>query len=340
MQVFSKVALSQSDLISKYIAIWSREHQRFMQMDESGLVGVLEDQTVTPENIEAWRTWERFEVVDAGDGKIAFYNPNSKRFLRVDGNEVNSHGGKIQDSTLPAGFESERFTVVDVGNGTVAFHNACHNRFIRMKNRKVDARGGPMNADQLPLEWGAEQWEIVLHPFHSSRSNHPEAAAVVAASSSAIVAGAVPLAAIGCVQAVGFSGGGIIAGSTAAAMMSAEAIAAGGSIAAGGTVATLQSVGAVGFSSVAAVGGIVVMSVGGAALLSYGLYRGVESFTKAPYLSDAPKKQSFPHGKVAIKAPNGRFLVALGGGHGNWFFDMMAKSCYTGVVKAEAEHAN
>ena len=44
-------------------------------------------------------------------------------------------------------------------------------------------------------------------------------------------------------SAVGFTGAGIAAGSIAAKMMSAAAIANGGGIAAGGLVATLQSVG-------------------------------------------------------------------------------------------------
>ncbi len=73
-------------------------------------------------------------------------------------------------------------------------------------------------------------------------------AAGVAAGSLA-AAGAAPLAAIGVVQSLGFASGGIVAGSTAAAMMSAQAIAAGGGIASGGTVATLQSIGAIGFAS-------------------------------------------------------------------------------------------
>lgn len=45
---------------------------------------------------------------------------------------------------------------------------------------------------------------------------------------------------------LGFTAGGIAAGSTAAAMMSSAATAAGGGVVAGGMVATLQSIGAAG----------------------------------------------------------------------------------------------
>ena len=56
---------------------------------------------------------------------------------------------------------------------------------------------------------------------------------------------AVPVT-LGIVNSLGFTSAGIAAGSTAAAMMSAEAVAAGGTILAGGQVATLQAVGAAG----------------------------------------------------------------------------------------------
>ncbi|XP_021081834.1 interferon alpha-inducible protein 27-like protein 2A [Mesocricetus auratus] len=61
--------------------------------------------------------------------------------------------------------------------------------------------------------------------------------------------------------ALGFTGAGIAAGSIAAKMMSAAAIANGGGVAAGSLVATLQSVGVVGLSTSA---NIILGSVGAA----------------------------------------------------------------------------
>ena len=57
---------------------------------------------------------------------------------------------------------------------------------------------------------------------------------------------ATPVIVSSAVYAAGFTSSGIAAGSTAAALMSAEALAAGGAIASGGLVATGQSIGASG----------------------------------------------------------------------------------------------
>lgn len=85
-----------------------------------------------------------------------------------------------------------------------------------------------------------------------------------------VAAIAAPFAVMGVVSALGFSSGGIVAGSTAAGMMSAEAAASGGAIAAGGTVATLQSIGAAGLGVAGTTGSAAVGAVGGTLLGSAG----------------------------------------------------------------------
>jgi len=75
-----------------------------------------------------------------------------------------------------------------------------------------------------------------------------------------------PFAAVAAVQAIGFGAGGVMGGSMAAGMMSAEAIAGGGAIAAGGTVATLQSLGAAGLGLAGTAAASSVGAATGAAL--------------------------------------------------------------------------
>ncbi|GLD94312.1 hypothetical protein PINS_up002923 [Pythium insidiosum] len=64
-------------------------------------------------------------------------------------------------------------------------------------------------------------------------------------------------------NAIGFGAGGIAAGSTAASMMSAAAVANGGGVAAGSTVAILQSIGAVGLATPVGLGLVAMGAVVG-----------------------------------------------------------------------------
>jgi hypothetical protein len=148
--------------------------------------------------------------------------------------------------------------------------------------------------------------------------------------------GAIPIVAVLIVQSIGFSISGITAGSTASAMMSAEAIAAGGAVASGGAVSSLQSIGAIGMGGALQITGIVILSLSVAVAVIYGVYECVKVFTQCSGDSTKVNLESFPFRKIAIKAPNGLYLRALGGGKGNWFFDWRSVACYTGIIKAEA----
>eukprot|EP00929_Paragymnodinium_shiwhaense_P119534 TRINITY_DN91441_c0_g1_i1.p1 TRINITY_DN91441_c0_g1~~TRINITY_DN91441_c0_g1_i1.p1 ORF type:complete len:381 (-),score=43.45 TRINITY_DN91441_c0_g1_i1:204-1346(-) len=111
-----------------------------------------------------------------------------------------------------------------------------------------------------------------FHTVISCRSQaHPDAKSTHVVKGRALVGGAAlaiaaPYAVMGVVGWLGFSSGGIVAGSTAAGMMSAEAVASGGTVAAGGLVATLQSVGAAGLGTAGTAGAVSVGGVAGAAI--------------------------------------------------------------------------
>ena len=163
------MAAFESNLIGSYIALFGVSDKRFVQMNDKGDVGVLEDANVSPDNLEQWRRWERFLVVDGGGGRVAFYCSLHRRFLRLrdSENSVDGYGGRKDSNCLPNYWDSERFVIVDAGDGKVALHSPRCNRFLRMKGRKVDAKGGPKDVDRLPpaSEWGAERFQIVPHPI-------------------------------------------------------------------------------------------------------------------------------------------------------------------------------
>ena len=153
------------NMIGTSIALYGSCNNRFVQMDDKGDVGTLDDDNARPDNFEQWRTWERFLVVDGGGGKVALYCSEHRRFLRVRWDNVDGHGGVKDSNSLPDSWDGERFIIVDAGDGKVAFHNPRWNRFIRMSANKVDALGGPMDVNKLPpaSEWGAERFQIVAH---------------------------------------------------------------------------------------------------------------------------------------------------------------------------------
>ncbi len=100
-----------------------------------------------------------------------------------------------------------------------------------------------------------------------------------------------PFAVMRVIGAIGFEAEGISAGTIAAGMMSAEAIASGGGIITGGTVTTLQSIAAVGFLGAAGAGACVAAgaAVGrlaslGVVLASSGLANGQDRVDYAKHL--------------------------------------------------------
>jgi len=106
--------------------------------------------------------WERFSVVDAGNGKFALHSSTFNRFVRVMGDSVDARGGVREMTELPSEWRSEMFTLVDAGDGLVALHSEVHNRFVRMdSNMSVNARGGVRDCDSLPDCWDSERFRIL-----------------------------------------------------------------------------------------------------------------------------------------------------------------------------------
>jgi hypothetical protein len=61
--------------------------------------------------------WERFTIVDAGNGKYAFHNPSNNRFLRMSNSTVDGKGGEervVHDLPPEECWRWERFVVVEL----------------------------------------------------------------------------------------------------------------------------------------------------------------------------------------------------------------------------------
>ncbi|XP_054251165.1 interferon alpha-inducible protein 27-like protein 2 [Indicator indicator] len=133
----------------------------------------------------------------------------------------------------------------------------------KKRGRKDDQQDSEEEEEQQDLQEDKKQWAGRMRRWQAGRMRRQAGRAAV---------GRVALVGIPAgIFALGFTGSGIAAGSIAAKMMSAAAIANGGGVAAGSLVSVLQSVGAAGFSvatkiglasTLGSVGGVVGDAVG------------------------------------------------------------------------------
>jgi len=104
-------------------------------------------------------TWERFTVIDAGNGQVAFHNSIHNRYLKMDGDRMLVSSPRAPDR-FPSDWTSERFTVLYDGKGKFMFHNSKHNRMISMTHEKVYA-SPEMNPQDVPGDWTWQRFQIV-----------------------------------------------------------------------------------------------------------------------------------------------------------------------------------
>jgi hypothetical protein len=159
--------------LGKYVALYNIYYKGFISLYPDGIPRSL-PWTKDPNALEkSSRTWERFQVVDGGNGLICLYNIHHKKFLRIQGDKVDTSSVRRDANDLPhsSRWPAERFQLVyhpgrDRGDPFgFAFHNPHYNRFIRLCNKEVDAKGGPKDSTSLPRNWTAEHFILIDHDF-------------------------------------------------------------------------------------------------------------------------------------------------------------------------------
>ena len=168
---------------------------------------------------------------------------------------------------------------------------------------------GPPSAPPPPPSPPGEEETKEASGDENTRNGGVAAAATGAAVGAAVGSAVAVPATVAAVQAVGFTTGGIASGSTAAAIMSAEAIASSGAVAAGGTTATLQSIGAtasVGALGAGPVAAIVVTGVLASAVVLGGVgYLAHKMATRKPDGQDPESVDSVQFGKWMVVTEEG-----------------------------------
>ncbi len=120
------------------VALWSQSYDRFLRVKDDTSVDASAPAHFGGTLPVGW-TWERFKVVDGGNGTIALWNPHHKRFLRMN-DRGDMDTTTTSDGSLPAGWSWERFRVVDLGAGRVSLWSDVHQKFVKVIDG--DALGG------------------------------------------------------------------------------------------------------------------------------------------------------------------------------------------------------
>ena len=140
------------------IALYNTYEKRFLRMNDRDMEASPTWDDPTKPIPYDW-SWERFTVVDAGNGQIAWHNSKFNRFVRMSPGGMDASANKAAN-LLPAEWAWERFTPVNVGQGEIALHNSAQNRYISLFDGVVDY-SSIQNVSGIPDSWLGERWQVV-----------------------------------------------------------------------------------------------------------------------------------------------------------------------------------
>ena len=193
------------------------------------------------------KAWQQWTLSETDDGSITLKSTAHNLYIGVD----KSNKVTLSETAGP----NEMWSVEESPYGGIFLISDEHRVYLSCDESGVLKAVSGKDGEE-------ETWK--LEPSMPSSLSGPVIGSMVGLGlATAAFACAAPFMVTGAVAALGFGEAGIVGGSTAAAMMSAEAMAAStGGVAAGGLVATCQSVGAAGLgflgTSTAIAGGAVV----------------------------------------------------------------------------------
>ena len=106
------------------IALWNPTHQRFVRMgngqvEGSSLTWLDRSDVSTDASLPSHWAWEKFRVIDVGEGNVALWNPTHQRFVRMGNGTLGSSWTWLDmstvrtDASLPSHWAWEKFRVVD-----------------------------------------------------------------------------------------------------------------------------------------------------------------------------------------------------------------------------------
>ena len=119
------------------MAFYSPYHSRYLRMNDNADIDRGGSCSYDDPLPASW-TWEKFAIVDAGNGLIALHSPKFNRFVKMTATGDLIAGPYKAASQLPDEWTDLKFRVEEAGKGEVALHSPLQNRLIRMNDVGVD----------------------------------------------------------------------------------------------------------------------------------------------------------------------------------------------------------
>ncbi|CAE7515684.1 unnamed protein product [Symbiodinium sp. CCMP2592] len=114
------------------VGLWSPMWKHWLRLNHADMDKGGNVMAHDKPNLAYQTDWEKFEVVDAGDGEVALWNPTFKAFVQIENGDAKA-SPPIYPRQLTTIWPSCRFQVVPTGDGTIALHNPAETQFLAMR---------------------------------------------------------------------------------------------------------------------------------------------------------------------------------------------------------------
>ena len=155
------------------VAFHNTINNRYISMDGTGQLYPSPERDFDLEFPSDW-TFQKFTVVDAGNGEVALHNARHNRFWKMDDvNMVGSAPTATHDLPPPNEWPLERFAVVDVNfdGGQIALYNPHHNRMVSLSSTEVYSSPHRQPQDFPEHQWTYQKFRVKIVAEFSTEAN-------------------------------------------------------------------------------------------------------------------------------------------------------------------------
>lgn len=147
------------------IALYNANSRRYLRMNDEADMDSSSTRDFEDEFPSGW-SWERFTVVDAGNGKIALHSSIHNCFVKMTSSGDMMASPAYAANEMPSHWYNELFTAVYVGDGEIGLYSNHHGRYIRLSSSGHCDAGTEHSAAGIPDGWTWERFRVKeLQPY-------------------------------------------------------------------------------------------------------------------------------------------------------------------------------